>query len=185
MHGWTFRSAGAHHWLFDERIDDDSSAVIYDTRDGSEARVVPGPTAIVDEGEEAPELQLLTIDARRHRMTVRNLGWRRDLEVGLPTTAWGDEAVGVVAGDVLIVAVFGRISSGSSLFAVDLRSGKLRWSADVVQLNVEHSEYWNDVTVERRGDEIVLRGVEAGGCYVQAFDLSSGRRRFARTRKNW
>jgi hypothetical protein len=44
-------------------------------------------------------------------------------------------------------------------------------------MNVAHSKYFNDVTVEKRGDEILLHGLEAAGCYEQAFDAATGARK--------
>ena len=46
----------------------------------------------------------------------------------------------------------------------------------MLQLNVAHSKYWNDVSVEQLGQSVVLRGFEAGGCYVQTFDIATGKR---------
>jgi hypothetical protein len=84
--------------------------------------------------------------------------------------------VAIVGGDLVVAATFHRSASGSRLLALDLSTGALRWRAEVEQLNVPHSKYWNDVTLERRGATIVMRGWEAGGCYVQRFDLATGRR---------
>jgi hypothetical protein len=89
---------------------------------------------------------------------------------------WGDSAATLVAGDLLVVGVFNRIATGSALLAFDLASGKLRWGADVEQLNVGHSKYFNDVTLELRGETVVMRGYEAAGCYRQTFDLKTGKR---------
>jgi hypothetical protein len=88
----------------------------------------------------------------------------------------GDSAAALVAGDLLLVSVFHRIATGSSLQAFDLATGKLRWSAEVEQLNVGHSKYFNDVTLELRGETIVMRGYEAAGCYRQTFELKTGKR---------
>jgi hypothetical protein len=87
-----------------------------------------------------------------------------------------DSAATLVVGDKLIVASFHRIATGSSLHAYDLKSGALKWKADVHQLNVGHSQYWNDVSLELRYPNVVMRGFEAGGCYEQTFDVGSGRR---------
>jgi hypothetical protein len=104
----------------------------------------------------APAPLLFTPHEGKHTLTVRERNGRVRLTATMPKEVWGLDAVGVDAGDLLlVVAVFDGIASGSSLFAVDARSGALRWSADVVQLN------------------------------IQSFDLATGHRRFARTRHNW
>jgi hypothetical protein len=60
--------------------------------------------------------------------------------------------------------------------SVDLETGTPRWIADVEQMNVGHSAYYNDVSLERVGASVVMRGWEAAGCYLQSFELASGRR---------
>jgi hypothetical protein len=92
---------------------------------------------------------------------------------------FGNSASVVLDGDECTawIALFHRIATGSALVSVDLCTGALRWTADVQQLNVAHSKYFSDVTVEKRADEIVLTGVEAGGCYEQVFDAATGRRK--------
>jgi hypothetical protein len=87
-----------------------------------------------------------------------------------------DTATTLVVGDKLIVAFYHRIASGASLSAYDINTGALKWKADVHQLNVSHSKYWNDVSLELRYPTVVMRGFEAGGCYEQVFDVATGRR---------
>jgi hypothetical protein len=87
-----------------------------------------------------------------------------------------DSATTLVAGDLLIVAFFHRIATGSSLVAFDLKTGVKKWQAEVQQLNVGHSKYWNDVSLELRGATVVMRGFEAAGCYLQVFDVATGKR---------
>lgn len=95
------------------------------------------------------------------------------------TEGYGDAAAVVAVDDRLIVAHWDRISTGSSLFSVDRRTGKVLWKADVVQLSIAHSKYRNDCELVRRGDEVALIGREAGGEYVQLFDVVTGKRLFA------
>lgn len=52
-------------------------------------------------------------------------------------------------------------------------------------MNVAHSEYFNDVALEARGATVIMRGFEAAGCYVQRFDLASGRRLSSVMKRNW
>jgi hypothetical protein len=98
----------------------------------------------------------------------------------------GDDGAAVLTGDgQLVVATFHPFSTGSRLFALDLATGTPRWIADVAQLNVAHSEYFNDVTLERDGDVVVLRGWESGGCTEQRFDWRTGRRLSSTIRRLW
>jgi outer membrane protein assembly factor BamB len=74
------------------------------------------------------------------------------------------------------VAFFSPYASGSSLAAFDRRTGEHLWTADVQQLNVEHSKYHNDVELDLRGESLILAGFESLGCYRQVFDRANGRR---------
>jgi hypothetical protein len=131
---------------------------------------------------------LLAIDAARNRDE------RLRLLAPDGTTRWSspslqlsgaNTAVAVTAGDVIIVSTFHRIASGSDLVALDAKTGALRWRADVAQLGVPHSAYWNDVTLARDGARVILRGFEAGGCYEQTFDVATGRRLSSRISRRW
>jgi hypothetical protein len=86
-----------------------------------------------------------------------------------------------LAGDTLIVALYHFAATGSSLVALDLRTGARRWTGDVVQLRVGHSEYWNDVSLVARGTDVAMIGLEAYGCYLQTFAIATGARRFVHT----
>jgi hypothetical protein len=79
-------------------------------------------------------------------------------------------------GCTAFIAMFDRIATGSALVKANLCTGALVWKADVKQLNVAHSKYFNDVSLERRGNDLVMRGIEAGGCYEQTFDAATGAR---------
>jgi hypothetical protein len=99
--------------------------------------------------------------------------------------ALGEAASTVLAGDLLILAHFHRHSTGAGLFAFDVRTGATRWIGDPEQVGASHSEYFNDVAIERRGDTIVMRGWEASGCYVQTFDLATGKRLSSHMKRAW
>jgi hypothetical protein len=99
------------------------------------------------------------------------LRWRANVQDG-----WRDSIAVARDGDRLYLALFNRIATGSALIAVDAATGAVYWRADVQQLNVGHSKYFNDVTVELSGGVLTMRGTEAAGCYIQRFDAASGRR---------
>jgi outer membrane protein assembly factor BamB len=96
-----------------------------------------------------------------------------------------DSAATLVDGDHLILATFHRIATGSQLVSVDIKTGTRRWTADVEQVNAAHSEYFNDVSLEKRGSTVVMRGFEASGCYAQVFDLATGKRLSSQMRRAW
>jgi hypothetical protein len=93
-----------------------------------------------------------------------------------------DRAAIVVDGKSLIVATWAQIATGSRLFRIERATGRIEWEADVEQLVIGHSKYWNHVSLAMRGGRLVMRGDEAGGCYVETFDPATGKRLSSRTR---
>jgi hypothetical protein len=89
---------------------------------------------------------------------------------------WANTAETVLIDNVLYVAFYHGIATGSSLYAYDMLSGKELWKADVKQLNVDHSEYYNKVYLSAYKDRIIMEGIEAEGKYVQIFDAKTGKR---------
>lgn len=82
----------------------------------------------------------------------------------------------ILNGDNLFIANYHPIATGSSLYCYDIKSHKMKWQADVKQLNASHSEYYNIVIISMYKDKIVMEGNEAYGNYVQIFDAESGAR---------
>lgn len=90
---------------------------------------------------------------------------------------YGDPACDFILKDSLLyIANYHPIATGSSLHCFDLRSGKMKWTADVKQINAAHSEYMNKVTLSMYKNKIIMEGDEASGDYVQIFDAVSGKR---------
>lgn len=77
---------------------------------------------------------------------------------------------------LLYIGNYHPISTGSSLHCFDLRTGKIKWTADVLQVNASHSEYWNKVTLSLYKDKLIMQGDEAYGSYLQIFDSETGKR---------
>ena len=96
-----------------------------------------------------------------------------------------DAATVIARGDLVFVAHFSHYSTGSGLFAFDRATLKPLWEADVEQLRVAHSEYFNDVTLALDGNSVVLTGIEAGGCTVQRFDVATGKRLSSWVKRLW
>ena len=84
----------------------------------------------------------------------------------------------VLFGDILVIAVFHDISTGSELSAFNINTGEKLWEADVKQLAVPHSKYYNKVILSCYENKIIMEGVEAYGHYLQIFDLETGKRLF-------
>jgi outer membrane protein assembly factor BamB len=93
---------------------------------------------------------------------------------------WGESASAIARDGKLYVDVYSSASSGSSLDAYDLTTGAHLWTADVEQLPIAHSEYFNDVKLSFLGpDRILLRGDESSVVTTQAFNLTDGKRAWA------
>jgi len=78
--------------------------------------------------------------------------------------------------NLLYIANYHPISTGSALQCFDMKTGKIKWTADVLQLNVGHSEYWNKVTLSFYKDKLIMEGNEAYGDYLQIFNAKTGER---------
>ena len=89
-----------------------------------------------------------------------------------------DEAETLLKDSMLIVATYPKIATGANLSAYNQKTGKLLWKADVAQMNVGHSEYYNKVILSLYGNKIIMEGIEAGGKYLQIFDIKDGKRLF-------
>jgi hypothetical protein len=173
------QAAGRLHALYATSfIESKPRAVAYDLRTRKEVATVDTDQAALVENTAGDLVGILTFrhvdPAPRHLMLWAD-GKEQWLAQPLVET-WGDSATTLVSGDLLVVAFYHRIATGSSLMAFDLKTGAIRWKADVVQMMVGHSKYFNDVSLDLRGTTIVMRGFEAAGCYVQTFDAATGKR---------
>jgi hypothetical protein len=118
----------------------------------------------------------ICIDENKHnfKTIILNHSWTAS-----PENLWANTAETVLVGNVLYIAFYHEISTGSSLYAYDLITGKALWQADVKQLNVSHSEYYNKVYLSSYHDKIIMEGIEAEGKYLQIFDAKSGKRLYS------
>lgn len=82
----------------------------------------------------------------------------------------------ILQGHLLYIANYHPIATGSSLHCFDMKTGKMKWTADVKQINASHSEYYNKVTLSMYKNKIIMEGNEAYGDYVQLFDAETGKR---------
>ncbi len=82
----------------------------------------------------------------------------------------------ILKDSLLYIANYHPIATGSSLHCFDFKTKKMKWTADVLQVNASHSEYWNKVTLSIYKSKIIMQGDEASGSYLQIFDAESGKR---------
>lgn len=82
----------------------------------------------------------------------------------------------ILKDNLLYIANYHPIATGSSLHCFDMRTGKMKWTATVLQVNTSHSEYWNKVTLSIYKNKLIMQGDEANGSYLQLFDTQSGER---------
>jgi hypothetical protein len=99
----------------------------------------------------------------------------RNGEVVSPFKAHGD-TVFVCSDEKLYVADFPPISSGCAVIALDLKTGKQLWKAQLTGLPRRgHSKYSNRVNIESDGKAITVWGNELGGQYVEILDAKTGK----------
>jgi len=82
----------------------------------------------------------------------------------------------ILRNNLLYVANYHPISTGSSLFCYDILNQKVMWTADVKQVNASHSEYYNEVILFTYKDRILMHGIESYAEYLQIFDAITGER---------
>jgi len=90
---------------------------------------------------------------------------------------YGNPSFSIILKDnFLYVANYHPISTGSSLYCFDIKTGNMIWEADVLQVNASHSEYSNTVILSSYKDKIIMEGFESYGNYLQIFDAATGKR---------
>jgi outer membrane protein assembly factor BamB len=183
--GLHFAQAGHAYLLFSTFWSDvPRRSVVLDSATGREIMSVRDHDTALVEDSAGSLFGLLRIDGDKHELRFHDLGGGVRWRTPLPSL-WGDSASVVVSNGTLYAGIYHRIATGSSLVALDLATGRLRWTADVQQLVVSHSKYSNDVSLELRGGSVVMHGVESAGCYVQVFDAATGRRTSSVVERSW
>ncbi|HEX3147963.1 MAG TPA: hypothetical protein VHR66_07750 [Gemmataceae bacterium] len=82
----------------------------------------------------------------------------------------------VVHGTTLFYADYHRMSSGCTLVALDFGTGKQLWKANLKGLGpIEHTKYFNLVTLEVDDVAIKVLSKESAGRYVEFVDRESGK----------
>jgi hypothetical protein len=78
--------------------------------------------------------------------------------------------------DRLYYARFWPISSGGSIVAIDLTSGKTLWESELQAIGfVNHSTYSNEMISEANTNVVSVRGNESLGRYIEVKDVGTGK----------
>jgi hypothetical protein len=123
-----------------------------------------------DREENIPGFILIDEIRKKFKTIILNHSWTAS-----PENLYDNNAETVLIGNVLYIAFYHGISTGSSLYAYDMNTGKQIWKANVKQLHAEHSEYYNKVYLSAYKDKIIMEGIEAQGKYLQIFESLSGK----------
>lgn len=113
------------------------------------------------------------VSQNKNQFTVQMLDKRTftfEIKYGNPSCDF------ILKDNLLYIANYHPIATGSSLQCFDLKTGKMKWTADVKQIMASHSEYSNKVILSIYKNKIIMEGDEASGDYVQIFDAETGKR---------
>jgi hypothetical protein len=80
----------------------------------------------------------------------------------------------LVEGRRIYVADHLRMCCSIKLYALDVETGALLWTAPARGIPTSHSKYRHDARLARVGPHLVLLGAAAAGDYVEAFDPATG-----------
>ena len=101
---------------------------------------------------------------------VDNTPFEFKIKYGSPTCDF------ILRDNLLYIANYHPIVTGSSLQCFDINTKKMKWTADVKQIMASHSKYANKVTLSMYRDKIIMEGNESYGDYVQLFDAETGKK---------
>lgn len=77
---------------------------------------------------------------------------------------------------MLFIAEYHPNSSGCSVVAVELKTGKMRWHTECKGIGpTDHSKYLNLVNIDTDGKRVIINGNEAHGRYVEHLDMVTGK----------
>lgn len=128
---------------------------------------------IVRAEDEKTIIGYIEVDTKTDALYLRKNESTETLVLG---ESFGDAAETIVVKNILIISSYYNIATGADLAAYDIETGKVIWHADVKQLKVGHSEYYNKVILSLYNDKVIMEGIEAYGSYVQIFDCKTGKR---------
>lgn len=148
--------------------------VILDLKDGSQKGLPYRLAGIV---VSAPDRRLAGW------VSTEDSGRKLNVEIGprkftIADEQSGDAVKAILANNTLYLAHYHNIATGCGLSAYDINTGTRIWRAEVKQLMVGHSEYYNLVYLSLAAGRLILEAHEAAGTYLQIFDPASGKRLF-------
>lgn len=149
-------------------------AVILDLKDGNQKRLPYRLAGIVVSATDRSLAGWVSTEDSGHKLSVE-IGPRK---FTIADESSGDAVKAVLANNTLYLAHYHNIATGCGLSAYDINTGKRIWRADVKQLMVGHSEYYNLVYLTLAAGRLILEANEAAGAYLQIFDPATGRRLF-------
>lgn len=81
----------------------------------------------------------------------------------------------VRVGDQIFVASYPLMSEGCAIECYDVAHAKHVWTRDLMALGqIAHSKYFNAVTLEVEGKNLIVRGQETAGRYIEVLTLRDG-----------
>lgn len=99
----------------------------------------------------------------------------RELWNHVEPNAFVDDAALLIDGTTLYSARHSDISSGCTLHAFDVQTGREKWAVSLTGLGpISHSKYFNLVQTRMMSGRIVVFGWEAAGRYVESRDATTG-----------
>lgn len=99
----------------------------------------------------------------------------RELWNHVDVNSFVDDTALVIDGGTLYSARHSDISTGCTLHAFDVQTGREKWAVALTGLGpIAHSKYFNLVQARVTGGRVVVFGWEAAGRYVEARDAATG-----------
>jgi hypothetical protein len=99
----------------------------------------------------------------------------RELWHHVEGNAFVDDTALLIDGATLYSARHSDISSGCTVHALDVQTGREKWAVSLSGLGpIAHSKYFNLVQTRMLGGRIVVFGWEAAGRYIEARDTATG-----------
>lgn len=172
-HNLFFCDFSLRNLIYTSRWGDDHETIVVNLSDGTQSHFDFEVAGVVFAENELDVQGFLVQDKQRSSLLYKSVNGN---SVALTPQENDNSFTALVSGDTLFVAGYHNIATGSSLSAFDLRSGKLLWKADVTQMGVAHSEYYNEVILSKYNHRLMLEGHEAGGKYLQVFDALTGKK---------
>jgi outer membrane protein assembly factor BamB len=164
----TLRQANENLLVVSSWRDEPAACEVLSTSTG--ARLARANSACAAAFSQGNAVSLLTVEPKLRRLDAKGaVQWEQ-------AASWREAARVVQVGSLLIVANYSPIATGTTLFALDVTTGKPAWTADVDSLPIEHSKYANQVELELTERGLLLRGHESSQEFAQLFDVTSGKR---------